>query len=388
MTTLYTSTFTRPHTLTQIDSALLRAFLDRYAGFLSDRGIQLLDDLDMAQLSRVLLNPGPDTPRNLIDALFVIKEMSVLSARASLADEAQRLGISVNGDTSQPEIALRVWMADPEALQEKHTELAMLRVRSFEYYSAVDEEEASFPTDQTLESMERALGIYFDAKGRGLGTQVHVYPRGHEIWFLIRRGDLFRREATRDNGESGSIGFRPEKCDVVVFNQLTNELGINASTEAIRNEYRKQFGFYLFGRDNYFGGASKYSLEPLRELGEHSLNVADVPGIQWIRLTELHFTVSKIVDELNVRKAANLFENFRYEEFGIASAWRLNRATFKVRFDDNPIPRSVTIKPANVALYSRDGDATVVEEWLMRRGFIEQGQVYGSNQAEFRFSMS
>lgn len=387
MATLYTSSFTRPHTLSRIEPALLRNFLNQFSDFLLNRGVQLDDDLDLSLIARILMEPGPDTPRELIDALFAIKTMSVPRALSALEEEANRLGIPITGEITQQEIALRVWMTDPEALLEKHAELAMLRVRSFQYFSAMDEEEPAYPTDQTLQSMERALDIFFGSKGHGFGTQVHVYPRGHEMWFLIRRGDRFRREATLDNGESGSIGFRPEKCDVVVYNQLTNEIGINAPTEAIQYEYRKQFGFYLFGRDNHFAGASKYSLEPLRELGEEALNVIDAPGIQWIRLTELQATVIRVEEELLTRKARDLFAQFRYDNFRIPAGWQLKGATFRVRFDDNPVPRSVTIKPPNVARYTRDSDATVVEEWLMRRGFIEQGQIDGTNQNEFRFSM-
>jgi hypothetical protein len=252
----------------------------------------------------------------------------------------------------------------------------------------VEEEEAALPDDQTLASLEKALDIFFAKNGHGHGVRVHVYPRGHEIWFLIRRGDLYRREATLEDGQIGSIAFRPQKYDLVIFNQMTHELGINGKNEKIRNEYRKQFGYYLFGRDNQFAGTSKYSLEPLRELGEQSLNVVDAPGIQWVKLTDIQYTVRVVAEELRSYKAPDLFEHFRFNDFVIPPKWVLKKATFKVRFDDNPKPRSVTIKPPNVALYSRDEDTSVVEEWLMRRGFIFQGQVDGSEQGELRIPMS
>lgn len=90
----------------------------------------------------------------------------------------------------------------------------------------------------------------------------------------------------------------------------------------------------------------------------------------------------------DTRRSRDLFAQFRYDNFRIPADWQLKRATFKVRFDDNPTARSVTVKAPNVARYTRDSDATVVEEWLTRRGFIQMGQVDGSNQNEFRFSMS
>jgi len=387
MATLYASSVTRPQVLGRIEPTLLRQFLERHTDFLGSRGIACLDELDPVDLARVLTEPGPDTPRDLSEALLCINEMSVPAAADALEEEAQRLGIDAGGDMTQVELALRVWMRDPDALMHRHTELAMLRVRSFEYFSAVQEDEPALPTPQTLGALEQALDIFFDRRGRGHSTRVHVYPRGSEMWFLIRHGDRFRFEAAVENGESSSIGYRPEKFDVVVYNQLTCELGINAPSMSTRNEYRKQFGFYLFGRDNQFSGRSKYTLEPLRELGAQSLEVADVPGIQCIRLAELRYLCRRAKEELVIRRADDLFAVFNYFGEAIPPIWDLKRATFKVRFEDNPVPRTVTIKPSNVALYSRDGDATVVEEWLMRRGFIAQGRVDGSEQVEFRLAM-
>lgn len=147
-------------------------------------------------------------------------------------------------------------------------------------------------------------------------------------------------------------------------------------------QLRKQFGFHLFGRDNQFGGAEKYTLEPLRELGEQALNVLDVPGIQWVRLTELRYLKNGPEPAVMTCASEDVFAHMRSTGGPIQPEWVLKRATFKVRFDDNPIPRSVTVKPSNVALYSRDADATAVEEWLTRRGFIQQEMICGSEQQE------
>ena len=387
MATLQASLFTRAQTLARIRPALLWRFLERFRDYFEHCGLGWGGAPDTDEISRILMNPGPETPRGLTEALFCIKEMAVPAAEDILMDEARQRGISPEEGLTRMELALRLWLEDPESLMGRHAELAMLRVRSFEYFSSIEDDEPNEPTERTLRSLEHALDIFFQERGQGPGTRVQVYPRLNEIWFLICHGELYRREATLENGERGSVTFRPQTYDLVVYNQLTKELGINARTEKLRSEYRKQFGYYLFGRDHYFGGAGKYSLEPLREMGEAALNVTDVPGLQWVRLTEIQYTEKKVVEELTVRKAVNLFENFRYAENGISEKWNLKRASFRIRFDDNPTPRTVTLKPTNVALYSRDEDAVVVEEWLGRRGFIEKGQTYGSKQNEFRFSV-
>jgi hypothetical protein len=61
----------------------------------------------------------------------------------------------------------------------------------------------------------------------------------------------------------GTIGFRPERYDLIIYDAPTEELCVNAQTPTQREHYRKLFGFYLFGQENYFPGRSKYTLEPL-----------------------------------------------------------------------------------------------------------------------------
>ena len=49
---------------------------------------------------------------------------------------------------------------------------------------------------------------------------------------------------------------------------------------------------------------------------------------------------------------------------------RILRANFLVKFKDSKTPRTVSIRPANIAHYARDNDAIPLEDWLMKRGFI------------------
>ncbi len=49
---------------------------------------------------------------------------------------------------------------------------------------------------------------------------------------------------------------------------------------------------------------------------------------------------------------------------------RIIKACFKVKFADSKNPRSVKIRPGNIAEYMRDSDAVLIEQWLELRGFI------------------
>lgn len=54
---------------------------------------------------------------------------------------------------------------------------------------------------------------------------------------------------------------------------------------------------------------------------------------------------------------------------------RIIKAIFKVKFADSNTPRSVKIRPSNIAEYTRDSDAGPLELWLEQRGFILHSEV-------------
>ncbi|MCC5805687.1 MAG: hypothetical protein JJU00_05090, partial [Opitutales bacterium] len=233
MSTLHRSAFSRPALLAALDPALLRAFLAPHAAFFTARGVALDPAPDPAALAAVFMEPGPDTPPDLINALFCVKELSVPATADALIAEAARLRLTLPPAATQPEIAMRLWLADPAAVITLHAKHSMLRVRSFEYFSSVgDDNEPPEPSAGILSALARDLDHWLTQKGRGAGSRVHAHPRRDEIWFLIRRGDLPRREVAIENGTRRAMAFRPEKTDVIVYNQTTCELGVNAPTRA------------------------------------------------------------------------------------------------------------------------------------------------------------
>ncbi|MBC8465835.1 hypothetical protein H8D57_02315, partial [bacterium] len=90
----------------------------------------------------------------------------------------------------------------------------------------------------------------------------------------------------------------------------------------------------------------------------------------WVRLKELQFYWGGAEKEIEIRKANDLFAAFHSRDHDIPEKAHIIRASFLVKFRDSKTARTVTIKSSNIALYTRDSDASVIEEWLMKRGFI------------------
>ena len=113
----------------------------------------------------------------------------------------------------------------------------------------------------------------------------------------------------------------------------------------------------------------RYTLEPLRTMGEASLACSDIRGIKWITLQEIHMWWGGPETEVEVRSASDLFAAMRRRHQSLPSRAHLLRARFHVQFHHKRQSRRVTIAPPYTASYGRDSDALLVEHWMCKRGF-------------------
>ena len=331
--------------------------------------------LDYEHLVEVLMSPDADTPKDLVDALFFVNEMSTDNCMDLLLEEAEKKGLSLDGkpDPTAADVAVQVFLQDRRLLERKHAEQYLTRPRSFEYFQTEARPVPAFkqPSRETLTALEHDLDEWFENKKRARGSRVFVYPKGDSIWFLVRHGDPFRREGSLDGGQTSSVFYRPEKHDVLVYEPAIGELRMNACNNGEKETYRRKFGRYLFGDEDFFPGTGKYTLEPLRRDGAASVVCTDVDGIDWVRLKEVQFLWGGAEREIEIRKANDIFAALEGRGRSIPTTAPILRAGFHVKFTDAKNPRTVTIRPSNIAQYTRDSDADVVEDWLQKRGFIE-----------------
>jgi hypothetical protein len=325
------------------------------------------------------MSPSSSTPPELLDALFLVDEMSTREGMDSLIEDGSLVGfVPADGDDQTPaDIAVQAWLFDRDIVERKHAQQFLVRPKSFEYYKTDRTEAPPFalPTTDTLRALETSMDDWFETKKRGRNTRVFAYQKDEEVWFLVRHGEPFKREESLQGADVEAVCYRPSKYDVVIYNRLLGELRMNARSKGEKNLYREQFGFHLFGDSTYFSINKKYTLDPLRKYGVASLSCADVEGIESITLVELHLFWGGAQREIEVRKAADVFSALESRGRDIPEHPRLMKAVFKVKFADCKTPRSVTISPPNIAQYTRDSDAVILEEWLTQRGFIEQLEV-------------
>ena len=367
--------FSRPETLRAISQSKLREFLTPHHEFLAQHGLDVSPadtDLDLEVLSGLFMDPVPDTPGDLINALVYVDEMATPEAMDSLLAEivGVDLGIIDRDEMTPADLAIHVWIADRNIIERKHAEFGLIRPRSYDHFQSGKPKPMKSPGSKSLIAMEEDLDRWFEKHNRGNGAKVFVFPKVDGVWLLIRHGDTYKREGSLEGSESTSIHYRPEKYDIAVYQPETGELRINAKSDGEKQLYRLLIGRHFFKSDDHFPGEEKYTLEPLRTYGSASLNCVDIDGLDWIKLKEYQILYPGSPWQVISRKSDDMFALLDQQKRTIHESGQLLRATFQVKFKDCKRPRSVVIRSGNKTSLTRDDDSALVEKWLSARGFI------------------
>jgi hypothetical protein len=363
-----------------------------FKAFMAARGIALVRDADVFDfdaLARVLMSPDVDTPEELLDALYFVDNLADPECSDRILEECVRANIDLGGTELSPEdLALKAWLASPNILQRIHAEQYRTRPEKFESYFAgrADNLEMAPPATSVLTALEADLNEWFDFKKKGRGARVFPFPCEDAVWFLVRHGQRIKREGTVEaDQKSGSVFYRPEKFDVLIYYPATGELAVHTETKGERRTYCRCFGKHLFGDPTFFrfeNPVSKYTLNPLVSLGRAALVCSDVSGIEDIALVELHIERDSDQTDVEVRRADDVLRALEDQGRNLADeAVALTKAKFRVRFTGGK-ERTVVIEPPNAASFDRESDNAIIHEWLSRRGFIVVGKVEEAANAE------
>lgn len=388
MATFNPRRFAQPDLLKSIQPRHLFALLQPHSSYLTGRGLAFPasdeEEFEYSKLAEILVHPDEDMPRDLVDSLYTVHEMATPAGMEELLDEISRNGLQLEAlsEPTPADVAVQVWLKDRELLERKHAEQFIEHPRRFEHHKGggLVLQELPVPAPDALAKLEQDLDNWFEDKRRGRGCRVFVFPKDTEVWYLVRHGMPMKREGSIDKGEPSSVYYRPQKHDIVVYDAALDDLRVNAGTKGEKALYVEQFGLHVFGRPDYFAGTKKYTLEPLLRDGEASLDCSDIEGVEWIRLKEIVYSVGGPEHEKEIRKADDLFAALKRRDRKIRSLPIL-KAGFLVKFKDSKAARSVSILPPNIAEYTRDSDADIIETWLARRGFTVASPVGTDAQA-------
>jgi hypothetical protein len=381
-------TYGQADVLKTIAPEVLIRILKPCHAFLEANGLSLPEsadiEIDYLRLASILATTDERMDADTIEGLHVITTVGTDDNFDELLNVARRNFIEVDLEATACDLAARIWLEQPQILQLKDREQMVERRRKFESFRARDPEVVvpleKLPAD--LSQLQLDLEGCFQSNKRGIGCVVVRHDVGGEAHFLIQHGQPCKRVPSRKGAQSTCTLYRPEQTDKVIYAPAHNEFRMNAAYPADLRLYREKFGLHLFGDPNKFVYAEKYTLAPLQKLGSAALYCRDVGGMDWVRLVDLEYAWRGNHAHFERHRADDVFLALAEENRSIAADADISKAVFSVKLQGVSDPRSVLIKPRNIAEYRRGEDAPIIERFLHLRGFVLVGAAAGDERFE------
>ncbi|MFN9037492.1 MAG: hypothetical protein ACK5YO_14420, partial [Planctomyces sp.] len=130
--------------------------------FLAQHGLDVSvadTDLDVEVLSGLFMDPVPDTPGELINALVYVDEMATPEAMDSLLAEID-VNIENKGDLTPADLALQIWITDRSIIERKHAEFGLVRPRSYDHFQSGKRKALKSPAKKTIAALEQDLDCW------------------------------------------------------------------------------------------------------------------------------------------------------------------------------------------------------------------------------------
>jgi hypothetical protein len=379
MTTFNPRRFAQPECLKALAPQRLLAFLNHFRGYLDDR-IRLPekaeDGIAYGELADVLMSPYENVPQQMVDALYFIHEMATANGMDVLLKAATSSSLELDLDPSAgpADVALQVWLVSPELLARKHAESQVSQPRTFLSFYGTDPEMANFviPSESNIKELEEDLDSWFSKHRRGIGSKLFLFDDGVIVRMMIRHGMPVKREGSvKDDGHSSSILYRPEKYDILVYDRTMDGISIHTGTKGELELYIQKIGQYFLNDPDHFPFTEKYRLDPLRDNGVASLVCNDIPGLECVTLLAIFNSINGDHNRVVMNKATDVFAAIEASnEQLIPTDASPFKAIFGLRISNSKTVRKITVCPPNVATYTRDEESPLIEQWLMKRGFI------------------
>ena len=288
-------------------------------------------------------------------------------ARSPYADE-------LTDTMSTADMALLVYLHNPEELSVLETDYAALKKKSFAMRATRRNIRDLVVTPDQIHDFEEGMNRIFQSKNYGSTARVTLTENDSgEIVLLVRHGDSYRRQGSVMNGrKSKTIGFQPESYNTLSINRETGELrlGIPTSPKWMEDAYCRQLGKSLFDDYDAFSAPRINDLDKIKELGRNILVYHGAAEVKSISLLSIKAFLSGDNGMCAILEADNgdLFRDMDRHHFKLSSMGRITRAKFLVRIGRSE--RTIILDASNRSGYDYDDFGMVVDEWLRQVGVI------------------
>ena len=308
---------------------------------------------------------------------------ALLERKGTILDtvKERELPIVFAPNSTPQDIAAQLLLKSREVFHELHADKATARYRGFTYFVGEPLPDFVMPTD--FKALESRLNDWYEPHQRGRTAKVMCRQKDSKFWIYVRHAEPIRREGCvgMTDNKSGSMIYRPERHDLVLFDPEAGEMGVHCDCKDEPELFRQAFGLHLCNDKDFFPPSrQKYTLEPLKKKQRKALNCVGIRGLDSIKLKELDYeTPGETWAKWRIQ-ASDVFKVLENDGESIPEDADLKQAKFAVKFKDAKRARTVIVRPSNYAQVGRDDDALIMDEFFKRQGFVlanEDGQENG-----------
>jgi len=339
------------------------------------------DKIPYDRLLEALMSPS--APDALAVLLILINKLGNETGWQEVEFEAKQRGVPIPADISNlcdADRAMKVWTVaqpdHPDLLEESFARARIYKKSSYTYYPMSRNLFAQYrePDAESLRALEAELDTHFSVE---TGTKVLKYDFDAEIWFLIRHPGIVQWQGVYEKGQVKSRAVTPELYDAVVYHKKYGDLRMNTHRKSEHKCYRVVFGHLLFDEANVFDPhQSIVNLLPLHGDAAELCKTGDIAGLHQIRIFEVAFFALSQGPRRVTWRAEKDNESLPLDP----SNWVIPGDTdsvlytkFRYRLKSTGKWQGLTVHTGKNLSFERDGDSSVLEDWLRERRFINAG---------------
>lgn len=363
----------------------LRQLFSRYAKELQKANLVIAEPLETddyyKELARVFMRPE-GIPPELHEALYFIHSLNNDKGleRIIQAVRKKELNIDLGSETSTADKVLQAWLQNPELVKGFQMDVSLDASKSFTHFKAV---KTPVPAVRVMlgdiqAKFQDSLSTVFKEHGRGAFCEIIEYLRNHEMVYVVRHGDPYKRDneykknTAQEEATPKPLYYWPCVQDLIVYNSTTKMMRTNAQCGWQKKAYAKYLGEHIFGDEDLFEERTVFTLEPLRTKGREILK-GTLYGIETIQLVEMQTVVDEETNDFRIRRSKDVFASYEREN-GIPPDEGIKQACFRVRFVGAKSWRTVVIAGSR-ARYTQDANGKHVTAWLEGTGIVIGGKL-------------
>jgi hypothetical protein len=381
----FTSTATHAHGILRLfPSFSLRSLVLQHGEACVSHGLDPSEiaEADDAAAVRWLHKHDGLLPAHLAEDLERIEELTNESGASALLAVGRDAGVDLRSLGVDPvQVAIRAFLDHRPLFERAHGRRTFETLRGSSEFAGRSRSPPPLFDVDALDTLAARFGAEFDARGRSAHCRISFARVADRLIFGIAHGALVKVDESLGDEPAahghpkrmllaeGTIRYRPQRRDIVVFDARAGSLRVRAADAATVRAYRRGFGEFLFRDPEWFGDGRVVSLEPLA-LGAAAVEVP-TPGLREVRVVGLLLRHHAGPQGTTAFRSTDIWPYLRARLNGTLADGELLEAIFHVWPVGEDQPANVRVRVPHRVEYTRISD-DLIRPYLEARGFLAE----------------